>query len=166
MLRTYKPKTEKSNINEEKVKTAISEVISKKLSIWRTADKYNIKAATLQHRIEKFRKSFVENQAPSSNSYGSKYTISQVFSTQQEKIFTEYLLNRSKMHYGLSLQQLLTLAYEFAEYSGCKYPESWRKINVLGKIGQQDLERWTRNLVSENLKILAQQEVLHLIKPQ
>ncbi|KAF2888034.1 hypothetical protein ILUMI_18139 [Ignelater luminosus] len=31
------------------------------------------------------------------------------------------------MYYGLSLQQLLTLAYEYAESLGCRYPELWKK---------------------------------------
>lgn len=144
MVRAYKPKTDRGSIDEETVKSAISEVISKRLSIRRAADKYRIKAATLQHRIEKFRKTFEENEASSSNIYGSKYTVAQVFSIEQEKAFAEYLLNCSKMHYGLSLQQVLVLAYEYAEYLGCKYPESWKKIVVLGKIGRQDLERGIR----------------------
>ncbi|CAK1597348.1 unnamed protein product [Parnassius mnemosyne] len=133
MVRTYKPKTERCNINEENMKAAISDVISKKLSIRVAAGKYNVKTATLQHRIEKFRKSFEDSQASSSKSYSSKYTVAQVFSKQEEKMLTEYLLNCSKMHYGLSLQQLLVLAYEFAEYSGCKYPESWKKNKCAGK---------------------------------
>ena len=102
MVRTYKPKTERCNINEEDVKAAISEVISKTLSIRQAADKYNIKVATLQHRIDKFRKSLEDSEASSSsNSFSSKYTVAQVFSTQQEKLLTEYLLNCSKMQYGL-----------------------------------------------------------------
>ncbi|GBP27395.1 hypothetical protein EVAR_18872_1 [Eumeta japonica] len=31
------------------------------------------------------------------------------------------------MHYGLSLQQFRTLAYEYAEYLGYKDSESWKK---------------------------------------
>lgn len=130
MVRTYKPKT---NIDEENVKSAVNEVLAKKLSIRKAAYKYNIKAATLQHRIEKFRKNFNENESSSSNTYSSKYTVAQVFSIEQEKVFTEYLLNCSKMHYGLSLKQLLTLAYEYAELLRCKYPESWKKNKSAGK---------------------------------
>lgn len=136
IVRTYKPKTKKRNINEEDIKTAISEVVSKTLSIRQSADKYNIKPATLQHRVKKFCKFFENNEASSSsnsNSYGLKYTVAQVFSTQQEKMLTEYLLNYSKMHHGLSLQNFMSLAYEFAEYVGCKYPESWKKNKCAGK---------------------------------
>ncbi|KAL3274897.1 hypothetical protein HHI36_019679 [Cryptolaemus montrouzieri] len=57
MVRTYKPKTDRKNINEESIEDAIREVLSKTLSIRKAADKYGIKTATL-HRIEKARKSF------------------------------------------------------------------------------------------------------------
>ncbi|KAL3289150.1 hypothetical protein HHI36_003587 [Cryptolaemus montrouzieri] len=139
MVRTYKPKTDRKNINEESIEDAIREVLSKTLSIRKAADKYGIKTATLQHRIEKARKSFEATRplstieassslqaesslsqagpsssqiapsmemaqiasssahtttaalsphtatATSSNIYGSKYTVAQVFSTEQEK---------------------------------------------------------------------------------
>ena len=142
MVRTYKLKTDKKNINEENIKDAIREVLSKTLSIRKAADKYGIKTATLQHRIEKARKSFEATRtsstneassllqaesslsqagpsspqiaqfmemtqiasssshtttaallshtatATSSNIYGSKYTVAQVFSTEQEKALT------------------------------------------------------------------------------
>lgn len=133
MVRTYKPKTERRSLDEERIKSAVSEVASKVLSIRKAAEKYGIKPATLQHRVEKFRKASEENQSSSSNLYGSKYTVAQVFTAQQEKLFSEYLLTCSKMHYGLSLQQLLTLAYEYAEHLGCKYPESWKKNKCAGK---------------------------------
>lgn len=187
MVRTYKPKTDRNNINEENIEDAIREVLSKTLSIRKAADKYGIKTATLQHRIEKARKLFEATRtlstneassslqaesslsqagpsspqiapsmemaqiasssahtttaallshtatATSSNIYGSKYTVAQVFSTEQEKALTQYLLNCSKMHYGLTLKQLLTLAYEYAESSGCNYPKSWKENKCAGK---------------------------------
>lgn len=82
-------KIERRNINEGDVKAAISEVILKTSSIRQAADKYNVKAATLQHRNEKFLKS---DHAPSSPSkeYHSKYIVTQVFSTQKVKMLTEY----------------------------------------------------------------------------
>ncbi|GBP58580.1 hypothetical protein EVAR_40863_1 [Eumeta japonica] len=119
MVRTYKPKTDRKDIDKESVKDALREGLSKTLSIRKAADKYGIKAATLQHRIEKFRQSFEATRtststhtaysppaaapsvemvqaesssldaelpssdaasASSSNIYGSKYTVVQVFS--------------------------------------------------------------------------------------
>lgn len=67
MVRTYKPKTDRKNINEENIEDAICEVLSKTLSICKAADKYGIKTATLQHRIEKARKSFEATRTLSTN---------------------------------------------------------------------------------------------------
>ena len=37
------------------------------------------------------------------------------------------------MHHGLTLKQLLTLAYEYAESSGCNYSKSWKENKCAGK---------------------------------
>ncbi|KAK9871497.1 hypothetical protein WA026_012868 [Henosepilachna vigintioctopunctata] len=121
MVRTYKSKTERSSLDEERIKTAVSEITLKVLSITKVAEKDGIKPATLQHRVEKFRIASKENQSSSFNLYGSKYTVAQVFTAEKEKLFSEYLLACSKMHFGFSLQQFSTLAYEYAEYLGCRF---------------------------------------------
>lgn len=95
----------------------MSEVISGILSLRKAAEKYGLKPAILQHRVEKFRKEHEANErtpdgASTTTSSKSKYGIAQVFDLQQENALSEYLTTCSKMHYGLSLQQVLTLAYE------------------------------------------------------
>lgn len=65
MVRNYIPKTDRKHINEENINDAIREVISKTLSIRKAAEKYGIKVATLQHRIEKSRKLSSSQLAPS-----------------------------------------------------------------------------------------------------
>lgn len=80
MVSTYNPKTERRILNEERIKTAISEV----------------RVLNLQY-------------ASSSNLFGSKYML--VKNLQPSKI------NCS--------QNGLSLAYDYADYLGCKYPESW-----------------------------------------
>ncbi|GBP27394.1 Diacylglycerol O-acyltransferase 1 [Eumeta japonica] len=61
MMRTYKPRTERRNLDEEGIKTAVSKVTLKVLSIKKAAENYDIKPATLQYRVEKFRKASEEN---------------------------------------------------------------------------------------------------------
>lgn len=87
MVRTYKKKTERAGIDEATVHLAVSEVIEGGLSIRKTAMKYNLKTATLQHRIEKARKQLQGGNKPE---YSSKYCSHQVFSKQQERLLTEY----------------------------------------------------------------------------
>lgn len=121
MVRNYKRKTERTNINEDAFTSAISEVIEGKLSIRRAADKYNVKCGTLQHRIKKWKEGRKEEGA----SYSSKYTSQQVFNLNQEKLLTEYIIKCSKMHHGLTLSQVRHLAYQYAKQLGVHYPKSW-----------------------------------------
>ena len=76
---------------------AITEIIKGTLSLRKAAYKYNISASTLQHRIEKIRKNTnIQNDEARYKIYGSKYTISQVFTIKQEKMLSEYIVNCSK----------------------------------------------------------------------
>ncbi|KAL3288795.1 hypothetical protein HHI36_003229 [Cryptolaemus montrouzieri] len=85
----------------------------------KTAEKYGIKPATLQHPVEKFKTASEENQ-------------SSVYTAQQEKILSEYLLDSTKCII------LLTLAYKYA---------------APGKIRQQGLRTGIRMADYESLKI-------------
>ncbi|GBP61757.1 hypothetical protein EVAR_31085_1 [Eumeta japonica] len=53
MVRTFKRNSQRTSIDEVSVASAISEVLEGKLSIRKAADKYNLKPATLQHRVDK-----------------------------------------------------------------------------------------------------------------
>ena len=94
MVRTYKPKTDRKNINEENIKDAIREVLSKTLSIRKAADKYGIKTATLQHRIEKART--LSKNEPSS-SLQAESSLSQAGPSSPQKA-------QSHLHCTLLLQ--------------------------------------------------------------
>lgn len=48
-----------------------------------------------------------------------------VFTWEEEKALIEYLLECSKVYYGLSASELKSLAYEFAKKIKAKHPESW-----------------------------------------
>ena len=165
MVRTYKPKTERRSLDEERIKTTVSDVTLKVLSIRKAAEKYGIKPATLQYRVEKFGKASEEGNRHLLICIGQNI-LAQVFTVDQEKMFSEYLLTCSKMHYGLTLQQLLTLAYEYAEHLGCKYPESWRKNKRAGKDWAAGFRNRNQELSLRKPENTTPQEVLHLIRLQ
>ncbi|CAL1682569.1 unnamed protein product [Lasius platythorax] len=122
MVRSYQKKTDRVNIDENAINSAISDVIEGGLSIRRAADKYNLKSATLQHKIEKKKRLEANNQEPTK--YSSKYCSQQVFTVDQEKQLNEYIIKCSKMHYSLTLIQMRQHAYEFAKKLECRYPSS------------------------------------------
>lgn len=80
MGRVYLRQTERANINEDAISSAVNEVNKGNLSICKAADKYKIKPATLQHRLEKLKRV----QQNSFRQFFSKYSLRQVFSTNEE----------------------------------------------------------------------------------
>lgn len=60
MVRTYTRKTLR-NIDEVAMTSAISDILEGKSSIRKAAHKYNLKAATLQHRVENWRKKIMKD---------------------------------------------------------------------------------------------------------
>lgn len=130
MVRTYQRKTDRVNIDKDTVNCAISDIIEEGLSIRKAAAKYKLKSATLQHKIEKKKTLEAHNQEPTK--YSSKYCSQQVFTVNEEKQLSEYIIKCSKMHYALTLLQILQLAYEFAKKLGCRYPSSWNASKCSG----------------------------------
>lgn len=153
MVRTYHKKTQRAFIDEEAIKAAITDVIKHHKSIRVAAADNNLKAATLQHRIEKYRKnhrninsevsddSALEDDAADLNQvrkYHSKYTSTQVFSVEEECELEKYLVKSSRMHYGLTYRQARELAYQYAKHlPNCSVPESWELNKIAGKFWMQ-----------------------------
>lgn len=127
MVRNYQRKTNRANLDENAIASAIRAVVEEKISIRKAANTYNLKPATLQHRLEKNRL-----QIPKQHFF-SKYCSKQVFTVDQEQKLNEYVVTCSKMHYGLTLYQLRSLAYEYAKQLKCKYPSKWDETKVAGQ---------------------------------
>lgn len=130
MVRSYKKKTERAEINEDDVSKAMKAALEGNLSIRKAALMFNIKPATLQHRLEKMK---ARNGEERVRDHGSKYSSQQVFTAKQEKQLNEYLVKCNELHHGLTLKQMRRLAYEFAEKLRCKYPESWNGNEMAGE---------------------------------
>lgn len=126
MVRNYKKKRE-SEVNEEDVNNAIHKVITGEMKLRRAADTYNIKPNTLHYRIKKYQKDVKSK----SEDYSTKYSTSQVFNKEQEKMLKEYIIRRSKMHYGLTYKQTRQLAMEYATVLG-KCPTKWTEKREAG----------------------------------
>lgn len=119
--------------------SAIEEVIHKTLSIRKSAEKYGVNPSTLESRIKSRKKSDVE--IVNLRSFHSKYASFQVFSTQEEAVLNNYIIDCSKMHYGLTCIQVRKLAYEFATSNNLKIPQSWNekkngRERLVGKLSQ------------------------------
>lgn len=143
MPRTYTKKTDRINIDEQSMKSAIKDCITKKLKIQEAARQYGIKRTTLQSRIKTLlkKKSLEEICRDDSGNesdeaapkYSSKYTVKQVFTSDQEVELSDYIKKSSNLHYGLSYRQVRTVAYEFAKsIPDCNMPENWETNKIAG----------------------------------
>lgn len=84
MVRTYKRKTDRADIDEESMAAAIKKVLEENVSVCSSVRKYGVNNQTLNSRLRKIRKSGNTNSPSTSNASGSKYASKTVFNTEQE----------------------------------------------------------------------------------
>lgn len=131
MVRNYKKKgTRSGEVDEQAMLKAIDEVLENKLSFRKSAAKYGVNAQTLQSRIKKLRKT--QDLGSETRVFESKFASQQVFTKTEEDLLNKYILECSKMHYGLTCVQVKKLAYEFAKANEIKYPASWNNNKMAG----------------------------------
>ena len=161
MVRTYKRKTDRPEISEISVASAVKDVLKKKLSIREAALKYNLKKSMLHKRVVKGKSTFL-NPAYDSDSGNSndgelnslhprvadrgKYMSQQIFSNEQEIQLVKYLLEASLIHYGLTYSLTRELAFEFAVSLKIAYPDSWNKNKSAGLDWMKSFMRRHREL--------------------
>ena len=113
--------------NEEDVQKAVLNVVNGSMKLRRAADIYGLTTSTLFYRVKKYK----ENIAPRSELFSSKYTISQVFTNDEEKMLERYLLRSSKMNYGLTYKYTRSLAFQYASTLK-KCPAKWTQNREAG----------------------------------
>lgn len=127
MVTTYKRKTDRVLIDEKAVQKAIKQIKEDKISVRRAAFNNGIHYNTLQYRLKK-----LESNTPPRDPKQSKYSVWQVFSPDQEIELVSYILKCSKLHFGLTLKQVRSLAFEYAKKLGLKYPKTWETNQQAG----------------------------------
>ena len=55
----------------------------------------------------------------------SKITHNKILTTEQETELKKYLIEASKLHYGLGIFEVKTLVSEYAKRNGISYPAGW-----------------------------------------
>ncbi|XP_073956414.1 uncharacterized protein [Choristoneura fumiferana] len=125
--------TRSSEVDEDAMKSAIEEVFNKTLSIRKSAQKYGVKPTTLESRLSKINKQVAGEEDNTVRVFSSKYSSNQVFTAEEEIQLNTYILNCSKMHYGLTIVQVRKLAYEFAKAKKLRYPHTWDHNKMAGK---------------------------------
>ena len=124
MVRNRIKKTNKVAIPSETMKVAVNKVLEgTQLNV--VARQFNIDRMTLKRYCRKKRLNLNEAFKPN-------YNNRQVFTAEDEKSLSSYLLIASKMNYGLSTRSTRLLAYEFALKNNKICPSSWIKNKIAG----------------------------------
>lgn len=62
-----------------------------------------------------------------------KYACRRIFSNEEEQTIKDYLINCSKMNYGLSRKYVRVMAYEVAVKNREFVPDTWHKNKMAGE---------------------------------
>lgn len=76
-----------------------------------------------------------------------QFVTKQVFSYDEETALSDYLLQASKLHYGLSTKTTRQLAYQFAVLLAKEVPKSWEDNKCAGKYWLTEFMRRSGGLV-------------------
>lgn len=116
MPRNYKRKTE-TKYSLEDLKKAIVDVQTKKLSIGRAANTYNVPKTTIYDYLKK---------APIKLPRTGRKPL---FTDQQEKELVDYIIKCSKLYYGLTIKKIRQIAYQYAEKN--RLPHNFDRVKQL-----------------------------------
>jgi len=113
MVRNYVRKSHRAQYSENDIAAALSEIRSGNMSTKRASVVFNINRTTLIKRMKK------PGSCPENLGRFKK-----VFTIQMECELVMHIVDMQQRFYGLSLSDLRSLAYEFAERNGIKHPFS------------------------------------------
>ena len=129
MVRTYKRKTDRGTTSEN-MHHATKEVLNEQKSFRTVAVAYGIDKMTLYRRCRKIKASQSHecniSSGPSTAVHSGYAKPRQLFSDVEEAELVKYLLDASKMFFGLSPKETRKLAFQFATDLGKPVPEKWK----------------------------------------
>lgn len=138
MVRHYHRKSTKGSASPDLVKAAVLAVIGG-VQYMTAAKQYGIDRMTLKRHVKLYRSN------PDA-SHKAQYNHSQVFNEIDEASLADYLVQASKLHYGLSTTMTRKLAYQFAVANHRRMPKSWSDNETAGT-------DWLCGFMSRNLQL-------------
>lgn len=127
----YKRKTDRGMSSIEIYDLAAEEVLLRQKSLRDAAASYNLNHSSLFRYIKK-KKAFEANESETPPSVG--YPEKTVFTSAEEKILCDYLLDCAAANFGLRTKEARKLAFELAIKYGKKYPPSWTGPQKAGEV--------------------------------
>jgi transposase-like protein len=128
-------KSENGTVPADVMERAVMNVLENKKSIRSTSKDMGISKTTLIRYIKNYKaaRENTQNGEPINFSFSAKYATRQVFTRKEEDMLEEYIVNAAKIHHGLSLKMVKTLAYEFAIANSKHVPKNWTTNHIAGE---------------------------------
>ncbi|XP_033221237.1 uncharacterized protein LOC117175639 [Belonocnema kinseyi] len=128
----YVIESRKPTIDAKALVAAVKEILIEKKALRSVARAYNIDKSRLFRYISKLNDSNLDPSTASEeklieflSSLSTTPGGRTIFSEEQEKQLMTYLLEASKIYYGMSINELKILTYELAKKLGVDYPKAW-----------------------------------------
>lgn len=118
MVRNYKRKTNRAEVDLDRYKMAADEVNKQKMSLRKAAEKHKINFMSLQRFIKR------------GTEQAGYVRPRQIFSDEQEAKLEEYIVNCSRIYWGLTTREVRLLAYEYVVACKIQYPEKWNDTKM------------------------------------
>ncbi|KAK9744645.1 CENP-B N-terminal DNA-binding domain [Popillia japonica] len=115
--------------NEIAMKNAINDVTKNGLAIRLAATKFGVSKSALHRKVLKYKTFSGESQ---NFNFARQHGFKSVFTIEEENLLSEYLLQASRMCYGLTLKDTQELAYRYAIANEKHIPQSWTANKMAG----------------------------------
>lgn len=119
-------KTDRGTTDTAVYKKAADEHFKENTKIRALAKKYNVCHVTLYRYIKKLK-------AGNANAKVGYRCVNRVFTPEEENVLQDYILQCSKVYFGLVPIEVRKLAYELAIKYKKKFPEKWNENQLAGK---------------------------------
>lgn len=129
MVRNRKP-TGRVRHSDEEILHAVRKVVNKELTIREAADSINISKSTLARAVLKYKQSPESTTLTFQPNHGHQI----VFTPKEESLLTEYILDASKFHCGLSKKMVREFAFEYATKCDITCPSTWKENCMAGML--------------------------------
>ncbi|CAH1974303.1 unnamed protein product [Acanthoscelides obtectus] len=133
MVNKYKKKTTQGTWSRDVMQTAIN-LCRAGESIKGTANKYGLAYATLYRHVK------------SGNASAQLGRFRPTFTEDQEIELVTYLQDMDAVFFGLTRDEFMSLAFEYAHRNNLRYPESWNKNKKAG-------EEWLQRFLSRHTNL-------------
>lgn len=118
----------RKQVPKEDIEKAIDMVLKKEITVYKAAKDFGLSKTTLLRQLKAFKESGLPNYEYKKNNDTKK-----VFSHSEEILLVNYIEKAAELHYGLTLKDVRTLAYQFAKQNQKPYDPSWDTNKLAGK---------------------------------